>query len=209
MRRSLRRGSLLATLLAALVACAGSPTAPASYDGNVFRDPQRGVEATLPAGWVFVAPDQFPSVMDNGADVLVQNDPAMSAAVAEATTRMNVVFIMVNAAQQDDAETIALATERMSDAHLGLTAETYALALANGLRDVGYWVSDPTAEPAVTISGNPYRSLRAHYDIENVTLYQTYYVRIIERELLYFVVTHRRQERSGELLEIVRTLRVE
>ena len=202
-------GALLALLLLALSACATPPSGPHGYHGNVFRDPERGVEATLPTGWVFVSPDQFSTLMDSGAEYVVGNQPDMSSAVADATTRMNVVFIMVNAAHQEDGETIALATERMSDMHLGLTVETYALALASGLRSVGYWVSDPATEPTVTISGNEYHGVRAHYDVDNTTLYQTYYFRIVERELVYFVITHRKQGRKQALVEIVQTLQVD
>jgi len=200
--------NLMALPLLALAACAtqSAPAPEAGYHGNRFSEPSRGVVVTLPTGWLFVAPEQLSVVKNAGADAIARSDPELASNAAAALLRTQILCMMVNAAGEGaNRESITLATEPVSDSLLGMTTETYAVALRSGLRGVGYSVAQDEAPEPVLLSGLPFQAVHARVYTNGRTLYQTYYIRLQDDEVLSLIATHESWNRGEALLEIVRS----
>jgi hypothetical protein len=200
--------SMLAMVVLVLAACAteSGPEPEAGFHGNTFTEPTRGIHATLPTGWVFVTPDKFAEIQDAGAKKVGERNPDLALPVAEAVTRTKIMFVMANASGSPTLqETIALAAERLSSLYLGVTDETYALALRSNLQSTGYSVNSQEME-SVEISGSRFQSVQVILPPGSGSGYQSYYVRIVNNEALTFIITHNRQNRGAALLEIIQSV---
>ena len=89
--------------------------------------------------------------------------------------------------------------------YLGMTTETYALALRNNLKKIGYSVYQERPE-SIEISGSRFQSVHTILPVGPGSQYQSYYIRLKENEVLTITATHSRQDRGDALFKIIQSL---
>jgi len=204
---AVRIRSAFATAVVALAACATetAPSPEAGFHDNSFTEPSRGLHATLPTGWVFVAPERYSGIGKAGAQAVGERDSDLASNAAEPRTRKKILFVMVNASGTNtNPESILLTAEAIPASYLGMTNETYALALRNHLKRAGYSL-DQKAPKSVEISGSHFQSVQTILPLGSGSQYQSYLIRLIGNEILTFVATYYQQDRRDALIRIIQS----
>jgi len=216
LRRNMIRAALLCPLplLLALTGCEPKKPfraiGPGTVTEQVWRNPDLGLELTLPEGWSVSDEEQKKQQMDSGAKALAGDDEQLAAALAEGSQRSVSLFSVferpIGQSTGFSASLVGIAEDIRMAPHVK-TPEDYFADVKKGLSQMSLKVSYPREPGRQTLGGQPFSVLYATMPVPGLEVNQRYFARRFDDYMLLVIASHATDEQKAALDVSLATLK--